>query len=138
MGWDGPGSRTRMTKSRLLMPIRLISASAFLGMSWLVASPLDASEPRTVTVELSEDAFMPVRIKARPGDTVVFINRDAHRHRVTAPDHPPLPQEELLEPSAFFRYAVPDHLSPGEYSLSCSIHTGMTAVLEVPAVMRGR
>ncbi len=45
-----------------------------------------SAEPKTIEVVIEHFAFMPPSIKAAPGDTVVFTNRDIVPHTATAVD----------------------------------------------------
>lgn len=84
------------------------------------------AEPRTRTVEISQMAFHPAELRAQPGDTIEWINRDIVPHTATAPDSawtsPPLAEGER------WRMVVGADAS-GEYL--CAFHPVMEARLTV-------
>lgn len=89
----------------------------------------DAAAPaRTHTVEIREMAFHPAELQVRPGDTIVWINRDFVPHTATAPDSawtsPPLARDERWQRVA---------RAPGAGTYICAFHPVMEARLVVEA-----
>lgn len=101
-----------------------------LKMLWagplLVACAGDAPGPvpETHTVEIRDMAFVPAELRVRPGDTIVWVNRDFVPHTATAPDSawtsPPLAQGERWRMVA---------RAPGEGTYICAFHPVMEARL---------
>ena len=72
-------------------PLALSWTAAALSAAVLIATPVNTSaaeEPagKRHVVEIRELAFVPDRLVAAPGDTVVWINRDIVSHTATAED----------------------------------------------------
>jgi plastocyanin len=65
-------------------PVRGVRALAIALSSLLVVSAHAA--PKTVEVLIEHFAFVPSSVDVKPGDTVVFINRDITPHTATAVD----------------------------------------------------
>src|SRR5690242_17259038 len=61
-------------------------AIATLGALASIFGASASAEPKTVEVVIERFAFMPASIEVRPGDTVVFINRDIVPHTATSLD----------------------------------------------------
>lgn len=67
--------------------MRITPAATLLALSAASASCAREGSirgPRTHTVEMGGFAFEPERIAVAPGDTIVWVNRDAVPHTVTA------------------------------------------------------
>ena len=54
------------------------------GLAVLLLSPASAAAPRTHVVVIDQMKFGPVPAGIRPGDTILWVNRDTFRHTSTA------------------------------------------------------
>ena len=50
----------------------------------LLMSPATAAAPRTHVVVIDKMKFGPVPASLRPGDTIIWVNKDMFRHTATA------------------------------------------------------
>ncbi|WP_374000903.1 cupredoxin family copper-binding protein [Massilia sp. CFBP 13647] len=82
--------------------------------------------PRVHTVQIDRVRFVPQTIEVRPGDTVVWRNRDPFPHTATGaqggPDSP------VIAAGASWSYKATRR---GRYPYVCTLHRTMTGVLVV-------
>ena len=104
---------------RLLM---LGVALAALPAAALPAAALAA----TIQVAIGEYAFTPAQVAVRPGDTVVWTNKDQVPHSVTALGGGF--DSGAILPGGSFRHRFP---SPGRFAYRCAIHPEMQAAVVV-------
>jgi plastocyanin len=90
-----------------------------------------ARSAATVTITIEAMRFEPARVDIRPGDRVVWVNRDPFPHTATAADH------------AFDSGAIPAGASwawvashPGRFAYVCAYHPTMNAIVTVEADSR--
>lgn len=99
-------------------------------------APNEAAQagPGTATVTIETFEFQPDPITIDAGQTVVFVNRDAIDHTVTAGTRdsptPDVFDGQLAEKDATFDLRL---TKPGIYEYFCAVHPGpgMTGVVEV-------
>ena len=102
-----------------MLPGIYIAAVAAL----LLVTPPAAAAPRTFVVVIDKMKFGAVPETVRPGDSIVWVNRDLFRHSATARngsfnvDLPPKVSAKTLI------------RSPGTIAFFCKYHPGMTGVL---------
>lgn len=102
-----------------MLPGICIAAVAAL----LLVTPPAAAAPRTFVVVIDKMKFGAVPATVRPGDSIVWVNRDLFRHSATARngsfnvDLPPKARAKTLI------------RSPGTIAFFCKYHPGMTGVL---------
>jgi plastocyanin len=94
------------------------------GLAFGTGTPA-AGATVTVTVTIDGMRFQPERIVARPGDTVVWTNRDLVPHTATADG---AFDSGTLQPGASWRSAAPPK---GSHAVRCTLHPTMKAVLVV-------
>jgi plastocyanin len=91
----------------------------------LLCAPPAAAAPRNHVVIIDEMKFGPVPATVRPGDRIIWVNRDIFRHTATARngsfavDLPPKAKATMGIGSA------------GSFAFYCKYHPGMTGVLKV-------
>src|SRR5687768_17285731 len=89
----------------------------------LTASPA-AAAPRNHVVVIDTMKFGPVPAAVRPGDRIIWVNRDIFRHTATARngsfavDLPPKKKATMVVRAA------------GSFAFFCKYHPGMTGVLK--------
>ncbi len=91
----------------------------------LTTPPPKAAAPRTFTVVIEKMKYGPVPASLRPGDSIVWVNRDILRHTATARNGS---FSIDLPASAKARTII---RSPGSVAFFCKYHPGMTGVLRV-------
>ena len=102
-----------------MLPGIYIAAVAAL----LLVTPPAAAAPRTFVVVIDKMKFGAAPETVRPGDSIVWVNRDLFRHSATARngsfnvDLPPKARSTTLI------------RSPGTIAFFCKYHPGMTGVL---------
>jgi len=77
--------------------------------------------------------FKPAVTHVRPGDAILFINRDKDLHSLSLPGREKLLDEEFIDPGHQFRFHVPKDAKPGTWPLACTIHLEMKARIIVDA-----
>jgi plastocyanin len=82
--------------------------------------------PHRVEVDISSFAFSPGTLSIRPGDSVVWTNRDIVPHTATATDGGWDTERIDLGQSAEMRFEA-----PGRHGYFCAFHPGMTAEIIV-------
>lgn len=75
--------------------------------------------PRAIPVEMKLVAFVPGRVSAHQGDTLVFTNRDIVPHTVTAKSHSW--DSGTIAPDSTWRHVV-----SGADDFYCTFHPTMT------------
>jgi plastocyanin len=108
--------------------------AAFTLTIWLGTGALAGlvlADSNTVEVILRMHAFHPSPILAHPGDRIVFKNEDGDLHSVVLPDQEDMLPEHFIEPATSFLFQVPADMSPGGYSIACTIHVDMRTRLVV-------
>jgi plastocyanin len=86
-----------------------------------------AAAPPARVVDLSASQFSPPTVRARIGEEITFVNRDAVAHTATATAGARF-DSGVLEQGARFSF-IPR--KTGVVSLICVIHPGMTASIRV-------
>lgn len=84
-----------------------------------------------IDVVLRAHRFNPAAIRAKPGETIRFINADPTLHSLILVDRPDALAEQFVDPGASFSFRVPDGLVTGTYELACTIHIDMRGQLLV-------
>ncbi len=80
----------------------------------------------THTVIIENMQFNPPRLQVRPGERIVWVNRDLFPHTVTAVSR--AFDSGSIAPNASWTYLA---RKPGEYAYGCTFHPSMKATLEV-------
>ena len=91
----------------------------------LLSSPALAAAPRTHVVVIGQMKFGQAPAGVRPGDTILWINRDIFRHTATARNGS---FNVDLPPNARARTVV---RAKGAIPFYCKYHPGMTGTLRV-------
>jgi plastocyanin len=87
-----------------------------------LAAPASAA-PRVVTIEIKNMKFAPVPAGLRPGDRVIWVNRDLFRHTATAIDHSfEIDLQSGQQGGVILR-------KPGPVPFFCKFHPGMKDVI---------
>lgn len=102
--------------------------AALVTLWWPAALP--AAEHRVL---IDGMAFTPRVVQARPGDTIVWTNKDLFVHDVTA-DKGAM-RSGALRPGRSWRYTVRAGQS---VDYRCTLHPTMTARIEVAAARKGK
>lgn len=102
--------------------------AAVLALCWPAAA--GAAEHRVV---IDGMAFTPREVQARPGDTIVWTNKDLFVHNVSA-DKGGMQSGEL-QTGQTWRYTV--RAGPS-IDYRCTLHPTMTARIEVAASPKGK
>ena len=68
------------------IPLKLIVAAIAAMIAFHPATRSDAAEGRRIVIEIQKFKFVTPAQKARPGDTVVWVNKDIVPHTATAKD----------------------------------------------------
>jgi plastocyanin len=97
----------------LLLPVIVLALAA--------ASPVTASTPNTVKVNITSKGFDPATVTVQNGDVVTWTNIDNASHQVVADDGSF--KSDVLKPGDTFSYAFS---SPGTFAY----HGGMNAALK--------
>jgi plastocyanin len=104
-------------------PMALLLAMVFSGTS---ASTLAAPPSSMHTVEIEALKFSPPTLEVKAGDTVIWKNKDAFPHNVTA-QNKSFRSTDLLSGQSWKFKAN----KPGMFPYVCTLHPGMKAVLTV-------
>lgn len=100
-------------------------ASLLLVLALLPALPAAAAAPRTHVVVIDKMKFGPALATVRPGDIILWDNRDIFRHNATATNGSFAVD---LPPRSKGRTVV---RGIGAVAYRCTFHPGMTGVLDV-------
>jgi plastocyanin len=84
-----------------------------------------------IDVMLQAHQFNPATIRAKPGETIRFVNTDPTLHSLILVDRPDALAEQFVDPGTTFSFRVPDGLAAGAYELACTIHVDMRGQLLV-------
>ena len=106
-------------------------SAAFALTIWFGTAAPVLADGNDIEVILRMHAFHPSPISARPGDRIVFKNEDGDLHSVVLPDQGDVLPDHFIEPATIFLVQVPADMSPGEYSIACTIHVDMRTRLVV-------
>jgi plastocyanin len=101
----------------------VLAASVLAFAGPLVAAP----KPVTHTVTIDGAKFSPSELTVRPGDTVVWVNKDILAHTATSAKGGF--DSKTIQPGASWRYKVPAK-AKGELPYTCSFHP-MNGVLRI-------
>lgn len=113
-----------MTASKTLSRVGVAAIAATLIF---LSRPVAAEEgPARVVIEIEKFAYAAPDAPIRPGDTVVFVNRDLAPHTATAADGSW--DTELLRQGESFELEVESGTMAAYY---CRFHPSMTAVLRL-------
>lgn len=115
-------SRQRSSSSMAVHPALL--TLFVLGAGAAAARPA-AAAPHTYVVVIDKMRFGPVPARLRPGDRIVWLNRDMFRHTATAANRS---FDVDLPPSSKGMSVI---RTGGEISVTCRYHPGMKTVLKV-------
>jgi len=107
------------------MRARLLLALIASTAASLLLPPPVAAAPQTHVVVIDKMKFGPLPARLRPGDSIVWINRDIFRHTATAANHS---FDVDLPPSARRKLVI---RSSGAIVFACRYHPGMRGVLRV-------
>lgn len=102
----------------------LVAAIAFSLTLWPVHA--ETSSGRRVTVEIQSFKFAPRMPDVRPGDTVVWVNKDIVPHTVTARDKSW--DSGTIKAGARWEVIVTPGMSPAYF---CRFHPSMTARIRI-------
>ena len=104
------------------MSTRSTLAWALCALALMTAGPhVDAAarKPVTHTVTIDAAKFSPSELTVRPGDTVVWVNKDILAHTATSKTGGF--DSKTIQPGASWRYRVTAKTT-GEFSYTCSFH----------------
>lgn len=90
------------------------------------------SAPKTVTVDMKDNAFAPQVIAINPGDTVVWTNKGKNNHTSAGANGALLWDSGTIKPGESYRYTF---ASAGRYEYHCGIHPMMTGTVVVGTVI---
>jgi plastocyanin len=122
--------RLRRTLLATLLPAALLGP-AFIQLTPAAAGGIchseSVSEAKGQTVAMRNNCFWPRVLRAAPGETVTFVNRDTEPHTVTGAGDWGTGYKELTTGQKFqVRLA-----EPGLYLFDCVIHPGMVGAVYV-------
>ena len=103
-------------------PAAALAALALCAATAAVAGPA----PATRTVTIAAMRFEPQTLAVRPGDRIVWLNRDPFPHTVVSPAG--RFRSPQIAPGASWSHVV---RQPGVLPYACSLHPTMTAELRV-------
>lgn len=88
---------------------------------------LGAAHAATVQVTIDNYMFMPAKISAHPGDTVVFVNKDTDPHTATALDGRSF-NSGPIDPGGSWHFTAG---AAGSYRYRCDIHPDMLGEIDI-------
>jgi plastocyanin len=91
-----------------------------------VAAPGRPQRPATYRVAIEDMQFRPAQLTVRPGDWIVFSNRDLFPHTVTAEGKSF--DSQAIGANATWSYRAAE---PGVYSYRCTFHPAMKGKITV-------
>ena len=107
--------------------MRLLTLAALAGL--LVCSTGEAAagarKPATVAVAIEGMRFSPAAVTVKPGDTIVWTNRDIVAHTVTAKAG--AFDSKVIPPGGTYKFVA---RKTGDFAYACSLHP-MAADLKV-------
>jgi plastocyanin len=96
-------------------------------LSGLLAGPTaNAPKPVTVKIAIESMKFVPAKISAKPGDTIVWTNNDIVAHTATAGNG--AFDSKVIPPGATFKFVA---RRAGDFAYVCTLHQPMTGQLVV-------
>ena len=102
--------------------------AAFVAtITLLLSDEIKAADGRQIVVEIGNFKFKPEAPSAKPGDVIVWINKDIVPHTVTAKDGSW--DSGLIEAGGQWELVVTKETIP---AYSCRFHPSMTAKLAKP------
>ena len=99
---------------------------AMCAVAFRLNAEAAARKPVTHTVTVDAMLFSPADLTVKPGDSIVWVNKDIVAH--TATTLKPGFDSETITPGKSWRHTVK---RTGEFSYTCSFHPSMNAVLRV-------
>ena len=109
---------------RAMSLLRQTAAASCLLLAAVVASA--AAAPTTHTVVIADMKFSPETLTVKPGDTIVWINKDFFPHNARAGDR--TFQSPDLETNKTWRYVA---AKSGTFTYVCTLHPTMKGTLVV-------
>lgn len=106
--------------------IFLWPAAAAMCLLLAVCSASVAAAPTTHTVVIADMKFSPETLTVKPGDTIVWVNKDFFPHNARTADR--TFQSPDLETSTSWRYVA---TRVGTFSYVCTLHPTMKGTLVV-------
>jgi plastocyanin len=106
--------------------IFLRPAAAAMCMLLALFSASAAAAPTTHTVVIADMKFSPETLTVKPGDTIVWVNKDFFPHNARAADR--TFQSPDLDTNKIWRYVAG---KSGTYSYVCTLHPTMKGMLVV-------
>lgn len=97
-----------------------------VALSGLSAMSFAATKPKTHTVNIEATQFSPAALEVKPGDTVVWKNKDPFPHNVTAENKAFHSGDLQSDRSWSFKAG-----KKGVFPYVCTLHPNMKAVLTV-------
>ena len=91
----------------------------------LLLSPASAAAPRTHVVTIDKIKFGPMPSGIRPGDTIIWVNKDMFRHTATARNGS---FNVDLPPNSKGKTVI---RAKGAFAFFCKYHPAMTGTLRV-------
>ena len=85
-----------------------------------------AARPATVAVAIEGMKFAPATVTVKPGDTVVWTNKDIVAHTVT--EKAGTFDSKIIPPGGTFKYVA---RKKGSFAYLCSLHQPMTGGVNV-------
>ena len=104
---------------------RVLLLAAFLFSAGYGENAL--AKPKTHTVVIEAMQFSPQVLEVSPGDTVVWVNKDAFPHNATATDRSFQSEKEIASNGSWKFKAV----KKGTFPYICTLHPTMKASLIV-------
>ena len=97
----------------------------------------------TITVDVTDDLFLPNKIQVKHGDKVVFHNQSTILHSVHLVGHvfrfgkKHFIHDALIYPRRAYEFTVPETMKPGTYTLGCGLHDRMRSTMVVKRSKEG-
>jgi len=100
---------------------------ALLALAGLLASSGEgAAKPATVAVAIEGMKFSPANVTIKPGDTVVWTNKDIVAHTVT--EKAGSFDSKIIPPGGTFKFVA---RKKGDFAYICALHQPMTGGVKV-------
>jgi plastocyanin len=93
----------------------------------LSAGVTAARKPATIRIAIEEMKFSPADATAKPGDTILWTNKDVVAHTVTSQTG--AFDSRLIPPGGTWKHVV--KTKTGAFGYKCSYHPTMTATLTI-------
>ena len=97
----------------------------------------------TVSVDVTDDNFQPLRVEVTHGDKVVFQNQSTILHsvhlagRVFRFGTRHFIHDVLIYPRRAYVFDIPTSMKPGTYTLGCGLHERMRGTMVVRRLQSG-